>query len=185
MTSCPPGGTRLPSLAPESLTPAQRSLYEEIVGGPRKSPVDAAGHLRGPFNVMLYAPAVGSALQSLGAALRYRGLLAERIRELVILFVAAHLQCDYEWQAHQHLAQASGVTDAELQTLRTGDVDSWSAADAAILRSVKSLLTKSDLEDAEYEQVAGQISQGEIVELATLVGYYSLLASLIQLFRVT
>ena len=36
---------------------------------------DEGGRLEGPFNAMLFSPAVGHALQALGGALRYQGTL--------------------------------------------------------------------------------------------------------------
>jgi 4-carboxymuconolactone decarboxylase len=92
--------TRLPILTPADLDDQQRVLYNAIAGGPRAAGprlfalTDAAGRLNGPFNAMLFAPEVGTALQELGTAIRYRSSLTARIREMAILAVAAH------WDGH-------------------------------------------------------------------------------------
>ncbi len=73
---------RLPWFAPDELAPDARELYERIVGGPRTQVArafpltDDTGRLNGPFNAMLLSPAIGNALQELGAAIRYRSNLA-------------------------------------------------------------------------------------------------------------
>jgi len=73
------------------LNAGQQQLYAAMTGGPRgggNQPfrlVDETGALTGPFNAMLLQPAVGQALQALGAALRYQGSLADRARELTTL----------------------------------------------------------------------------------------------------
>ncbi|MGC7096015.1 hypothetical protein ACPZ19_15185 [Amycolatopsis lurida] len=77
--------TRLPHLRPDDLDDDQRALYDAITGGPRAGgPValtDDAGRLAGPFNAMLVVPAAGSALQRLGAAIRYETLLSGHDRK--------------------------------------------------------------------------------------------------------
>ena len=82
---------RLPKTATPLLNAGQQQLYAAMTGGPRgggNQPfrlVDETGALTGPFNTMLLQPAVGQALQALGAALRYQGSLPDRARELTTL----------------------------------------------------------------------------------------------------
>ena len=93
---------RLPRLAPEALTGDQRALYDAITSGPRaQGPQHFAlaaqdGTLNGPFNALLYSPALGEALQEVGAAVRYRTGLTDRARELAILLVAARWHSAFE-----------------------------------------------------------------------------------------
>src|SRR3954471_12383376 len=115
---------RLPALNPDDLDHEQRDVYEAIVGGPRPknvfSFVDDEGRLPGPFNAMLYSPAVGGPLQELGAALRFRTSFTKREREIATLVLAAHARSDYEGYAHERIGRRAGLTDAELTALRTG-----------------------------------------------------------------
>lgn len=88
--------TRIPRPTPDELDAEQHRLYEAITsgsraGGPGSAELtDEDGRLAGPFNAMLLNPPVGDALQRLGAAVRYRGRLTDRAREVAILAVAAH-----------------------------------------------------------------------------------------------
>ena len=76
---------RLAVLSSEEMTTDQLALYRDILGGPRGQGPRAvalstgAGGLAGPFNAMLYAPAVGHALQELGVAIRFRTELTPRV----------------------------------------------------------------------------------------------------------
>ena len=118
---------RLPVLSSEEMTAEQVGLYREILGGPRGQGPRAvqlssgAGGLAGPFNAMLYAPAVGHALQELGVAIRFRTHLSPRIRELAILVVAQAWDSGYERVSHEPIGREAGLTDPEIEALRVGD----------------------------------------------------------------
>src|SRR3954469_12031165 len=114
----PPEGddvSRLPLLKPADLDEQQGLLYRAIAEGPRASGpqlfalVAPDGALNGPFNAMLLSPPVGTALQDLGSALRYRSKLSGRVREMAILAVAHAWGCAFEVYAHQPLALAAGL----------------------------------------------------------------------------
>src|SRR6202034_3042941 len=87
-------------------------LYDAITGGPRASqagtvPItDADGQLLGPFAIMLLAPAVGDAMQQVGAKIRFGTALTGRERELAILTVAGALSSEFERLAHVPAARA-------------------------------------------------------------------------------
>jgi 4-carboxymuconolactone decarboxylase len=177
--------TRLPLLSPADLDADQRALYDAITGGPRAGGpfalTDDAGHLNGPFNAMLVAPELGEALQRLGAAVRYRTSLPDRLREMAILAVAAHWDSAFERYAHEPAALAAGVTPEEVAALRDGGLPD--GADAA-LRFVVALLRDGDADDVTYAAAVSTIGNRMVVELTTLVGYYATLALQLRVFRV-
>jgi 4-carboxymuconolactone decarboxylase len=182
---------RLPNPTPEQLDADQRALYDEIAGGPRSAGpqlfelVDRQGRLNGPFGIMLHSPAVGSALQAVGAAVRYRSVLTDRVRELAVLAVAAHWNSDFELYAHVPLARHAGLTGAEVAGLVAGDeVPLGDPAERAVLEVVRALLRASDLTEEQYAAGRDAIGEQGLVELTTLVGYYATLALQLRVFRV-
>ena len=183
--------TRLHNPTPEELRTEQRALYDEIAGGPRSAGpqlfelVDRQGRLNGPFGIMLHSPAVGGALQAVGAAVRYRSVLSDRVRELAILAVAAHWNSDFELYAHVPLARHAGLTEAEIGGLIAGaEVALADPAEGAVLQVVRALLHASDLTDDLYAAGRDAIGEQGLVELTTLVGYYATLALQLRVFRV-
>src|SRR6202521_4679939 len=118
---------RLAVLSSEEMTTDQLALYRDILGGPRGQGPRAvalstgAGGLAGPFNAMLYAPAVGHALQELGAAIRFRAQLAPRIREMAILVVAQAQNSGYDRSPPEPIGREAGLTEPEIEALRSGD----------------------------------------------------------------
>lgn len=182
---------RLPPLTPDVLDDAQRALYERITGGPRGSApqgagslVEADGRLAGPFGPMLLDPPIGDALQELGAALRYRGVLPASARELVICCVAAHHGSEFEWRVHAPLARDAGVAEDDLDRVRTGGSPTGgSAADREAARAALALMTHGDLEDDEFQAARAAIGEAGIFEVTALVGYYTTLSLQLRLFR--
>ena len=182
---------RLDQLTKSELSAEQEALYEALIGGllggTRSAAVitDEQGYVQGPFTVMLYHPTVGHPVQELGAVLRFRGALSDRARELVILVVAAHWQSDFEWWAHERIGRGVGLTDAEIDALRTGA--SFTVADPvdqAALDTARALVQRADLDDAEYAAAQRSLGDEQLVEVTALVGYYAMLALQMRVFRI-
>jgi alkylhydroperoxidase family enzyme len=181
----------VPRFRPEQLTDEQRPLYEELLYGPRGQGrqffplIDADGVLTGPFNAMLASPRVGTAVQRLGAALRYQTALPDRIRELVILVVAAQLGSEFEWYAHEPLARHHGVDGDVIAALRDGrppsiaDEAQRAAHDLAV-----ALLGGEDIPDERYDAMAAALGTPGVFDVSAIVGYYWLLAAQMRLFKV-
>jgi 4-carboxymuconolactone decarboxylase len=183
---------RLAALSSEEMTPEQVGLYREILGGPRGQGPRAvllnsgAGGLAGPFNAMLYAPAVGHALQELGVAIRFRTSLAPRIRETAILLVAQAWDSAYERDSHEPIGRDAGLTDPEIEALRAGADPGFADEQERVAYSVvRALLGPGDLDDQHYAVAAAALGEQALVELSALVGYYSTLALQLRIFRVT
>lgn len=177
-------GGRFPLLDPTQLDAAQQSLYDTITRPPRTDGpflvVDDDGHLAGPFNAMLHSPAIGEALQSLGASLRFGGRLPARTRELVVCTVAATLASDYEWYAHSRVALEVGVTTDELDALARGEVPpSLSSTEGASLELATALLAGRGVGEEVHASALAHLGHAGITELTVLVGYYQTLAGLL------
>ena len=183
-------GARIGKLEPSSLDAEQRALYDAIAGGRRaQGPqlfrlVDDHGRLEGPFNAFLLQPRLGSALQALGASVRYDTGLDDRCREIAILAVAAHWRSDFEWYAHEAVARSAGLDDAELAAVRDGHYDGLTGREAVVARTVATLVARGDLDDAEYRAAVEVVGTAGLFELLTLVGYYATLALQLRVFRV-
>jgi 4-carboxymuconolactone decarboxylase len=183
-------GPRIPKLEPSALDDDQRSLYDAIAGGRRaQGPqlfrlADSEGRLEGPFNAFLLQPRLGSALQALGSSVRYGTGLDDRCREIAILVVAAHWRSAFEWYAHEAVGRSAGLGGAELDAIRDGHYAALADREALVARTVAALVTRGDLDDAEYREVVGQVGAAGVFELLTLIGYYATLALQLRVFRV-
>ncbi|WP_049822509.1 carboxymuconolactone decarboxylase family protein [Arthrobacter sp. H41] len=175
---------RFPLLAPAELSAEQRSVYDAIAGPPRGNGpftmVYDDGALAGPFNALLYSPAIGNAVQALGAELRFGGALDGRLRELVICAISADLDSAYEWYAHSRVAATVGIAEAELEHLGRGDVPpTVTAAERAALDFTRVLLHGTAVSDDVHAPVLSHFGHAGVAELSLLVGYYRMLAGLL------
>lgn len=142
--------------------------------------------MTGPFNAMLLSPELGMALQELGTAIRHRGELSPRSRELAILVVAAHWRCQFEVDAHTLLGAQAGLTTAELDALRAGEpLQLPDDEESAVLAATRKLALIADLGTTDYDAAAASLGPAKLFELSTLVGYYSLLALQMRIFGVS
>jgi 4-carboxymuconolactone decarboxylase len=180
---------RIRPLAPGELAPEQRALYGAITGGPRAQGPQhfaltaADGSLRGPFDLMLRSPAVGTAQQELGAAIRYRTGLSDRSRELAILLVAARWDSAFERESHEAIARALGFREDELAAIRSLDVSGFDGDESVVGRATVALLD-GDLSDDDWDAACVALGIAGVFELTALVGYYATLALQLRVFRV-
>jgi 4-carboxymuconolactone decarboxylase len=184
-------GGRLAKRTPESLDAEQRTVYDAIAGGRRaQGPqlfelVDADGGLEGPFNAFLLQPRLGLALQDVGSAVRYETSLSDRAREIAILVVSRHWDSTFEWYAHEAVGRHVGLTDDELDALRTQRWDAFSGDEHAVAATTHLLATDGDLDDTAYSDAISSLGESGLFELLTLVGYYATLALQLRVFRVS
>ena len=81
---------RLPLIPPQLLSPAQRSLYDDMQKG-MKSSFNAFrnmaddGALIGPWNAWLHEPVIGAAIWNLTKAMTLEASLPDPVRQIAIL----------------------------------------------------------------------------------------------------
>jgi 4-carboxymuconolactone decarboxylase len=147
------------------------------------------GVLTGPFNAMLHNPGVGAPLQALGTALRTRTGLDARVRELVVLLVASHLDSEVEWAGHARMALGLGVPERVLADLEAGSLPAdlpleYADPGRCALALARQLLTGHGIGD-DFERQAAVLGDSGVFEVTTLVGYYWTLARQLAVFGVT
>jgi len=182
--------SRLRGLRPEELNESQRDLYDSVAGGDRAKDAsfrltEADGSLVGPFNTLLLSPVVGDAVQSVGSAIRFGCGLSSLVREVAILSVAAHRRSPFEWWAHEPIGRQAGLNDAQTAALHAGDTPDFDDETAsATYAFCQALIAGGRPDDASYEAARDALGLDGVMELVTLVGYYTLLAQLMETFDV-
>jgi 4-carboxymuconolactone decarboxylase len=181
---------RLSPWLPSALPSDVRTVYQSVVAARSQlaevgAVVGRSGELLGPFDALLRSPKIGDAVQRVGTALRRDSTLPRDVTETAILTVAAHWRASYEWYAHAAIAASSGLLpDDDLQRLRTGHPPQGSDTARTIWSFVSQLLTDGGVDDEVYARASAMLGERGTVELVLLVGYYALLAAVLNTFRI-
>lgn len=170
--------TRLPQVKPEDLSNLQKRLHDAIVSGPR-------GKFGGPFPALLHCPEIADRVQALGGTLRFEGKLSATLREVAILAVARHWRCAVEWDAHVVIAEREGVDPAVIRAIRNGETPRNTTPDIlAVIAVCRALNDTQFVSDPTYRQAIGALGEDGVVELTVLIGYFGLLAMVLNTFEV-
>ena len=164
--------SRIPLVTADNLSPAQRPVYEAIVGKANRG-----GRLPAPYQLSLHCPELTDKWQQIGELLRYRTGLPRHISELAILVTARHWSCDFEWYAHAPPALAAGLLPAVIEAIRVGDKPELPSADQhAVYDYVSELLRTHFVEEATHSAVRRAFGVTGAIELTAIVGYYVMVA---------
>ena len=171
---------RLPVLTEEQMNPPQRALVDALRSGPRGKSIE----IRGPFAAFIHAPAFGDLAQRLGAHCRYKTAVPPRLSEFAILCTARLWRAQYEWFAHEPMAEKAGVKRETIKALRAGRAPKSAPKDErAIYDFVQELYSKKRVSDATYKRVRAFLDDSAMVELVGILGYYSLISMTLNVFR--
>ncbi len=172
-------GARISFPDPETMSDAQRAVYEQIIFGPR-------GRLIGPLRAALHNPELADTWQRFGKVLRYETSLPSRLSELAILVTARRWNSDLEWAIHEREAAKAGLRADHAEAIRTGVVPSFEDDEEAreIYEFAWQVLQKNDADDAIHAAIVRRWGEIGVVELTALVGYYSMVAMTLNVHRI-
>jgi 4-carboxymuconolactone decarboxylase len=166
---------RFPILTPEEMSPRQKEVAAAIAGGPR-------GGIRGPFLALIHNPELANRIQQLGEHLRYGNSLSLAQIELIVLTVARHWNCQYEWFAHERIARTTtDLADGIIKALALGQTPANMSAEETTLHLLaKESLANGEPSDAVYEQAAKFFGRAGVLDALALTGYYSMMAMILN-----
>ncbi|MDP6100538.1 MAG: carboxymuconolactone decarboxylase family protein [Dehalococcoidia bacterium] len=117
----------------------------------------------------------------LGNSLLEHCHLDHRLRELAILRVASLTGSQYEWSQHVVLARESGVTQDQMDAM--GEWRSSAAfdeRDRAVLTFTDEMALQIRVQDDTFQEVSRHLDEASIVELSLSVGFWGMVARLLE-----
>ncbi|MFI5957677.1 carboxymuconolactone decarboxylase family protein [Cryptosporangium sp. NPDC051539] len=182
---------RVDDVDPADMSPEQRALYDLYTTGRRvapESPFSLArpdGRLQGPPSIWIINPTFGAALQQIGSTVRWDSTLPARAREIAILLVGHHHDSAFELYAHRLAGAAAGLTEDDLTALseRTEPAGT-TEAESCVFRTTVAVLGRGTLDDDEFRDAAGLLGKPGLLELVTIIGYYTMVAMQLAVFDV-
>ena len=172
-------GKRIDFPEPQTMTPAQKEVYDQIVSGPRKT-------LVGPLRAALHNPILADRWQRFGQVVRFETSIPTRLSELAILVTARRWSSDLEWAIHLRDAKKAGLDVSWADAIRHCNAPDFGADEDArhIYNYAQQIVQNGDVDDATYAAVRDRWSPAGVVELTAIIGYYSMVAMTLNVHRV-
>ena len=168
---------RMPPIAADKMTDAQKKAVEELVAGPR-------GSLVGPFVPLLRSPEFLSRLQKTGEYLRFNTKLGSNISEFIILVTARQWTQQFEWDTHYSLALKAGVKAETVAAVAEGRRPTEMSADEEIVYDfLAELRQNQSVSDATYSRAIKRFGEQGVIDMTGIAGYYSMLAMIMNVAR--
>ena len=170
-------GDRFKPLTYDEMTPAQKTMLEHLLAGPR------AG-ANGPFNVLLRSPEIGDLGQEFGASTRFKSSLPQKLYELAILVTARHWTSQYEWQAHHRSALQAGLSPAIADAIAEGRRPAVMQKDEeAVYNFCSELLNTKQVSDATFAAAKNAFGERGVVDIIAVTAWYNTVSMLLNVDR--
>jgi 4-carboxymuconolactone decarboxylase len=171
-------GDRFKPLTYEEMTPAQKTMIEHVLTGPR------GGGTEGPFNVQLRSPEMGDVGQQFGGMTRFATTVPRRLYELAIIITARHWTSQFEWTAHRRGAVQAGVSQATTDAIADGKRPTAMPPDeTAVYNFTTELLETTQVSDATFDAARRVLGERGVVELINVMGWYGIVSMMLNVDR--
>ena len=164
---------RLPYVT-SSTDPQVLSLIERIKQ-------ERGGRLLNLYKVLLNSPAVAEGWLSLLTAVRQKGSLPARTRELVILRIAVLNGAPYELAQHLPHAREAGLTEEEIEVVQAPQPKGpLGPADLAVLALADAMTREIRVPEAVFRRAAAAFEPGQMTELTVTIAAYNMVSRFLE-----
>ena len=178
MTNHIPAPSRLPPISPDAYDQAQKDAAADFFATRKVG-------FSGPWHVFIRSPELLTHAQRMGEYLRYRCKLSGRISEFMILLVARDWTQDFEFGAHRKHALAAGLSDDIVAAIVEGRRPQGLDEELSLIWDfVTEVQRTRRVSDTTYGRALARFGEQGVIDLAGIIGYYSLLALTMNVARV-
>ncbi|RYE41470.1 MAG: carboxymuconolactone decarboxylase family protein [Hyphomicrobiales bacterium] len=169
---------RIPLFSAENMTPEQERVYHAIVSGPRTTVV-------GPLRASMHHPELADRWQKFGELLRFDTTLPRDLNELAILVTARRWNAELEWAIHEKAALEAGLDADLIESIRLGHPPHLPESDEAdVYEFTRTLVQHGNVDEEVYQRVWTRWGTVGIVELSSVIGYYSMVAMTLNVHEI-
>lgn len=139
------------------------------------------------FRMMGYSTGTYLEIMDLTTAIFKNLKLSDYHKELLVLMVAAHEQCNYEWKQHVSIAQAVGVREDQFMAIaeeRFNDTAAFTESERILLHFAYKMLEKGKVPGVVFKHTLQHFSVEELADAMIVLGYYRMLSGFIQTFNI-
>jgi 4-carboxymuconolactone decarboxylase len=168
---------RIAPLSDSQLSPEQREALRPA-SYPNTPPLNI-------FRTLAHAPEALTAFLAWGTYILRKNSLPPREREIVILRTGFNCRSGYEWTQHVRISLRGGMTQTEIDNIKTGaDAPGWSAADAALLRACDDLHARQFISEPNWSALKAHFSERQCMDVVFTAGQYTQVSMMLNSFGV-
>jgi len=168
---------RLPPIPADRMTEAQKKVAADFEKARQAAPT-------GPFAVMLRVPELMDLSFKWRQHVQARNVLSQKQAEFIILLTAREWTQQYEWNAHYPAAIQAGLTPELTAAIADGRRPERLDEELTILYDLcTELQQRHSVSDATYARALAKFGEPGIVEATSMVGYYAMLAMVMNTAR--
>lgn len=166
-----------------SLQGAARAVFDHMASA--RAYADGRARLGEVYVRMFNNPGIAEKVGALGEHLRFKGVLPDNVRELIILRFSARQCYGYEWSHHQRPAKLAGIDQATIDALTAGKIpDRLPDASQAALAAVDAVAAKRSIPAEVQQRFVAAYGNAGIVELVALCGLYGIMGDMCIAFDI-
>jgi alkylhydroperoxidase family enzyme len=117
--------------------------------------------------------------------LRGGNSLSDRQREIMVLRVGWLCRAGYEWVAHVEIGKDAGLTDAEIEQLKTGSSHpDWEPGDRDLVRAAEEIHADRFVSDETWNALSTHLDRNQCMDVVFTVAQYELVCTILNSFGV-
>ena len=178
---------RLPQVQRSNLDTQGRAAFDTYV-----SP--GTGYetgLRGPVGMWMHSPSLASAVFNVRQRVRYGTPKDQRLTELIILSTAREIDNQYEWSAHEPLAQIAGLEQEIIEVIKhrknlvsLPEITGLGEVERVLIQFTRELVSEDKVSSGTFKSALSLFGNEGLVDIVGLVGYYNFVAMTLKAFDV-
>jgi alkylhydroperoxidase family enzyme len=146
---------------------------------------ERGGKILNLYRMLLHSPPFAEGWLGFFTAVRQKGTLPGRHRELAILRIAVLNGADYEFAAHVPFALKEGFEQPQLDALRDGRTpEGLTDADRAVIAYADAMTREIHVGDEVFARVRAHFGERDIVELTATVAGYNCVSRFLEAMRI-
>jgi alkylhydroperoxidase family enzyme len=140
----------------------------------RHPPLPTAGPGgREALSLLAHHPALTRAFVTFNGYVLWDTTLTPRLRQLLILRVAARRHSSFVWTEHSYNALHSGLTEEEIAAASDGpDSPCWNRMESALLCAVDELVDDGIISDPTWKTLSAALDVQQLMDVVFTVGCY-------------
>ena len=161
----------------EQVPPEGQGAFDAIVG--------SRGGVMGPFTILMYSPEIAARTAHLGTYIRFEQKLPPVESHVAIIAAVREFDCRFEWGAWSQAAARAGVRKEAIDLIaHRAPLESFTADEALIVRYTRELLREHRVSQPVFDRMKALFGEKGLVEMTAMIGYFSLLACILNGFEV-